>query len=246
MKPHLLLLPGLLCDQASWGLVPPALAAVAHCQVVDYGAADSLAAMAEGVLRAAPARFSMAGHSMGGRVAMEILRLAPQQVEKIALLDTGHLARPAGAAGEAEAAKRHELLALARSQGMRAMGAQWAAGMVRPQALSDSVLMDRILAMIERKTPDIFAAQIKALLARPDASAVLVALKQPLHLICGRQDSFSPVSQHEAMATLVPHARLSVIEDCGHMSAMEQPQAMVQLLTEWLLHSPFGAETTAA
>lgn len=246
MKPSLLLLPGLLCDQASWGLVPPALAAVAHCEVADYGAADSLAAMAQGVLRSAPPRFSVAGHSMGGRVAMEIMRLAPQRVEKIALLDTGHLRRSAGDAGEAEAAKRHELLALARNQGMRAMGAQWAAGMVRPQALGDAVLMDGILAMIERKTPDIFSAQIKALLNRPDASAVLSALRQPLLLICGRQDSFSPVSQHEAMAALVPHATLRVIEDCGHMSAMEQPHAMVTLLTEWLLHASSGAETSAA
>lgn len=241
MKPHLLLLSGLLCDQDSWGLVPSALAPVAHCHVPDYGLADSITAMAQGVLQDAPERFSMAGHSMGGRVAMEIVRLAPQRVEKVALLDTGHLPRPPGAAGEAEAAKRHELLAMARSQGMRAMGAQWAAGMVEPRRLDDVALMQSILAMVERKTPDIFAAQIKALLNRPDATAVLSSLQQPLLLVCGRQDSFSPVSQHETMASLAPDSRLSVIEHCGHMSAMEQPHAMVQLLTEWLQHASSGA-----
>jgi pimeloyl-ACP methyl ester carboxylesterase len=240
MKPHLLLLPGLLCDPASWGSVPAALAAVAHCHVADYGAADSITAMAQGVLRDAPEHFSMAGHSMGGRVALEIVRLAPHRVDTIALLDTGHLPRPIGPAGEVEAAKRHELLALARSQGMRTMGAQWAAGMVAPNRLQDVALMDSILAMIERKTPDIFAAQIKALLDRPDASAVLSSLQQPLWLICGRQDSFSPVSQHEAMAQLALHARLCVLEDCGHMSAMEQPEAMVQVLRDWLVSTPVG------
>ena len=235
MKPHLLLLPGLLCDQASWGSVPTELADIAQIQVADYGMADSLTAMAQGVLQNAPERFSMAGHSMGGRVAFEILRLAPQRVEKVAILDSGHLPRPSGEAGQAESAKRHALLALARSQGMRAMAAAWSASMVEQSRLQDTDLMESIWQMVERKNPDIFAAQINALLNRPDASAQLRSLTHPLLLICGRHDTHSPVSQHEAMQALAPASALSVIEECGHMAQMEAPQAMVALLRQCLL-----------
>ncbi len=235
MKPHLLLLPGLLCDHASWGAVPTALADCAQIQVADYGLADSLTRMAEGVLRNAPERFSMAGHSMGGRVAFEILRLAPQRVDKVAILDSGHLPLAAGEAGEAEISKRMDLLALSRNQGMRAMAAVWSANMVEPSRLQDQVLMESILQMVERKNPEIFAAQLNALIHRPDASAQLQALTHPLLLICGRHDLHAPVSQHEAMQLLAPASSLSVIEDCGHMAQMEAPQAMVDLLRQFFL-----------
>ncbi|MES2536657.1 MAG: alpha/beta hydrolase [Pseudomonadota bacterium] len=234
MKPHLILLPGLLCDEAVWSPLLSELDAVAQCQIPGYGSADTITAMAEVVLRNAPERFALAGHSMGGRVAMEIMRLAPQRVERLALMDTGFEARRPGADGEAEAAKRHALLAIARSDGMRAMGTQWAGGMVHPERLGDAVLMEDILAMIDRKTPDIFAAQIRALLARPDATPVLSSLTLPTLLMCGRQDSWSPPAQHEAMLRLAPAARLVIIEDSGHMSTMERPGAVAATMLEWL------------
>jgi uncharacterized protein (TIGR02246 family) len=88
--------------------------------------------------------------------------------------------------------------------------------------------------MIERKTPDIFAAQIRALLARPDAGAQLLAIDCPTLVLCGRQDSWSPLSQHLQMAAIIRGARLRIIEDCGHMSTMEQPEAVTTALAEWL------------
>jgi pimeloyl-ACP methyl ester carboxylesterase len=240
MKPHLILLPGLLCDEAVWAPLLKDLNSVTQSHIPDYGSADSLTAMAEGVLRNAPERFSVAGHSMGGRVAMEIMRLAPQRVERLALMDTGFEARRPGADGEAEAAKRHALLDIARSEGMRAMGERWASGMVHPERLQDAALMGDILDMIERKSPDIFAAQIRALLARPDATPVLTSLAtrdtlaQPVLLMCGRQDSWSPPAQHEAMLRLAPQADLVIIEDSGHMSTMERPAAVAQTMLAWL------------
>lgn len=228
-----MLLPGLLCDEAVWQEQMTDLRD-RDCRVVDYGVADTIGAMAEIVLQQAPERFALAGHSMGGRVALEVYRRAPQRVSRIALLDTGYEARPQGAAGEPERQKRLALLEQARSEGMRAMGTTWARGMVDPNRLGDRELMESILAMIARKTPELFHAQIRALLDRPDATPVLKALHCPTLLLVGRQDSWSPLERHEAMAELVPGSVLRVIEDAGHMSTMEQPRAVSVALREWL------------
>ena len=228
------LLPGLLCDQAVWEPQMAALSDRYECVVADYGAADSLAAMAQAALAAAPPRFSLAGHSMGGRVALEVMRTAPQRVAAIALLDTGYQARTAGEAGEAEARARYRLLDIAFAEGMRAMGRQWVQGMVHFERLQDRALMEPILAMIERKTPGIFAAQIRALLDRPSAEEVLRAIRCPTLILCGRQDGWSPLRRHEEMAGMVAGAHLAVIEESGHMVTLEQPRAVTAALEGWL------------
>lgn len=231
----LVLLPGLMCDAAVWAPLYPHLLTGIQPWVADYGAARSLEAMALAVLAQAPAeRFALAGHSMGGRVAFEVLRMAPQRVSHLALLDTGHLPRAAGEAGAQEAAKRHALLEVARSQGVRAMAQVWVQGMVHPQRLQDAELIESIVAMFARKSADVFAAQIEALLERPDASGVLRSLALPTLLQCGAQDSWSPPEQHAAMQTLAPQAVLDVIEDAGHMAPMERPQAVAASLSRWL------------
>lgn len=230
----LVLIPGLLCDEFVWSGQRPALSAHARVWVADHGSLDSLTEMALAVLRDAPAeQFALAGHSMGGRVALEVLRLAPHRVQRLALLDTGWLPRSAGAPGEQERASRLALLDNARRLGMRTMGRQWARGMVHPAVL-DTPVFAAIIDMIERKTPDVFAAQIQALLARPDASAQLLAIDCPTLVLCGRQDSWSPLSQHLQMAAIIRGARLRIIEDSGHMSTLEQPQAVTAALVEWL------------
>lgn len=232
--PTLVLIPGLLCDEFVWSAQREALSAHAQVWIADHGSLDSLTDMAEAVLRDAPAeRFALAGHSMGGRVALEVLRLAPHRIERLALLDTGWLPRAPGAVGEKERASRLALLENASQSGMQAMGRQWARGMVRPEAI-DMPVFAAIVEMIERKTPEVFAAQIRALLGRPDASAQLLAIDCPTLLLCGRQDSWSPLSQHLQMAAIIRGARLRIIEDAGHMSTLEQPEAVTAALVEWL------------
>ncbi|MEI6302816.1 MAG: alpha/beta hydrolase [Betaproteobacteria bacterium] len=234
----LLLLPGLLCDATVWTPVLSNPAAtlddIADCRILDYGEADSIDAMARGVLRQAPVKFALAGHSMGGRVALEVMRLAPARVTRLALLDTGYQARPDGAPGERERSERMALLALARKEGMRAMGSRWAQGMVQMERLADTALMNAILDMIERKSADTFAAQINALLHRPDATALLPQINCPTLILCGREDSWSPLARHQQMAALLPRATLEVIADCGHMSTMERPQTVAQAMRNWL------------
>lgn len=230
----LLLVPGLMCDAAVWKPLLPALSSAQECHVVDHGSADSLAQMAHQLLETAPARFALAGHSMGARVALEVLRQAPERVSRVALLDTGYLARSAGAAGEEETRKRMALLEVARQQGVRAMALQWVRGMVHPQRLNDPVLLESIVTMFERKNADIFERQLRALLRRPDASDVLRSICVPALVMCGRQDSWAPVAQHEAMHRLIPRAVLAVAEDAGHMAPMERPEAVADVLLRWL------------
>lgn len=233
-RPTVLLLPGLLCDEACWAGPRDALAAHARCVVPAYGLADSIETMARGVLEdVAAQRFALAGHSMGARVALEIMRLAPQRVERLALFDTGLDPIAPGADGARERAQREALLALARAKGMGAMGRQWAPAMVLP-AHREAPVLAQILAMIERRTPEVFAAQIRALLGRPDARAVFTAIRCPTLIGCGRQDAWSPLARHEQMHRLLPGSRLVVIEDSGHMSPMEQPAAVGRALLEWL------------
>jgi len=243
VKEALVLLPGLLCDDAVWSAQVSGLAHYADSVVVDYGLRNSLPDMARHVLNSAPfASFSLAGHSMGGRVALEVVRLAPQRVQRLALLDTGFEPLPANEAGEQETAKRYALLKQAKQAGMREMAKVWATGMVHTDHLH-TPLFDSILDMVARRSFEQFEAQIAALLARPDAEPVLRRMACPTWLICGRQDAWSPFTRHEIMFDMLPshldqHGqqlnRLLAIEHCGHMSTMEQAEEITNLLATWL------------
>jgi pimeloyl-ACP methyl ester carboxylesterase len=240
----LLLLPGLMCDHSFWQPLiesPAAQSAGLACQVVDYGDADSLPAMAQRALDVAPPRFALAGHSMGGRVALEVVRLAPARVQQLIVMDTGYLPLAVGEAGERERAGRMALLELARTQGVHVMCAEWVQGMVHPQRVSDSSLMAAIAQMFARKSADRFALQQHALLTRPDPVPVLAslaALGLPTLFLCGRQDAWSTPAQHEAMQHIAGGtSRLCVVENAGHMVLMERPAETVQALLQFLAAS---------
>ena len=230
----LLLVPGLMCDHTVWDPLLPLLTALHPCQVVDHGEAGSLSQMASQLLRDAPPQFCLAGHSMGARVGLEVFRLAPERVSGLALLDTGYLPLPTGLTGEEEVSKRMNLLQMAQSQGVRVMAQNWVQGMVHPDRLRDDALIEAILQMFEGKSADIFAKQLQALIHRPDGSDVLSRIAVPTLIGCGRQDAWSPPSQHEAMHQLAPHAKLDIYENAGHMAPMEQPKAVADSLLCWL------------
>lgn len=183
---------------------PAPLSALGECLIPDYGLLDSIEAMARQALALAPSGPLYAvGHSMGGRVALEIARLAPEHAAALVLMDTGTepLSPDAALAGQ-ERAKRLALLDIARGQGMRAMGAQWARGMVHPERL-DTPLFAQILDMIERKTPEIFGAQINALLNRPDAGRLRGA-EMPHAAGVRARRRLGPLSRHEQMQAALP------------------------------------------
>lgn len=247
----LILLPGLMCDRAVWTETMAALPGGNPIDVSAYGDLDTLGLMAARALDQAPPRFAAAGHSMGGRVALEMFRRAPERVAGIALLDTNYRPRPVGEAGAREEYERMELFALARRAGTRVMGEAWVKGMVHASRLADAGLIGAILDMFGRKTADTFAAQIRALLARPDAAALLRAIRCPALVLCGREDSWAPLARHEEMAAMIPGSRLAVVDRCGHMSPMERPEAVASALGEWLHrvdtreHSSSGAPAAA-
>ncbi len=226
----LFLLSGLLCDESVWDDARAELGGVADMRPLGFADHDSIPAMARKVLTEAPeGRFAVAGHSMGGRVALEILAQAPERVEAVALLNTGvHGRRP----GEAE--KRQELVDLAFAEGMAAVAARWLPPMLAPGRAGDRALMDRLTAMVCRQTPDSFAGQIRALLDCPEAEAGLSRITCPTLLLSGRQDGWSPLSQHEEMAARIPDNRLVAVEESGHMSIVEQPAAVAAALQRWL------------
>jgi len=233
MEP-LVLLPGLLCDEAVWQGQIDALRDVAECVSMDWGCLDSIVAMAELVLRLAPERFALAGHSMGGRIAFQVVRLAPQRVARLALFNTGADAKPPGAAGEEEERKRRALLQIARERGMRAMALEWLPGMMKPGRMADAALVESIVSMIARKTPEIYEAQMLALLGRPDARPVLPEIGCPTLLLTGREDGWSPAARHQEMAATIPKGRVVIVPDSGHMAPMEQPAAVAAAMREWL------------
>jgi pimeloyl-ACP methyl ester carboxylesterase len=235
-KQALLLVPGLMCNEVVWNPLMQGLSATHDCTVIDHGRADSLSVMAKNILRQAPERFAIAGHSMGGRVALEVYRQEPERVTKIALMNTGYLPRAQGDAGAKELKTRYDLLNLAMEQGVEAMAKKWVQGMVAPDRLQDLPFIQSITDMFKQKSVEIFKHQIAALLNRPDASPVLKTIGVPALVLCSEFDSWSPVSQHQEMAALMPSPPMwSEIRGAGHMCTMEDPAPVLKALSEWLL-----------
>jgi pimeloyl-ACP methyl ester carboxylesterase len=173
------LLPGLVCDATVWTHFSAALDGRAATTIPGYESLDSLGAMAERVLRDAPPRFALAGHSMGGRVALEVLRRAPERVAAIALLDTGVLPLATGEHGQREAAGRHELLQIARDHGMAAMATRWVQVVGRDSAVALISGRRHVCAQLGGN----IRGQIRALLA-PDANELLPEFAVGL-VLCG-------------------------------------------------------------
>lgn len=223
----LLLLPGLICDARIFAAQLRAFPEA--CGFPGYGAADSLADMAQRVLAEAPARFALLGHSMGARVALEIMRVAPERVTRLALVSTGvHLPR------EGEAAKRYALRDLGRSDGMGALVDAWLPPMFAPAHEQDTALLAPLRQMCIDVGLASFEAQIAALLRRPEVESLLPAIRCPTLIAVGREDRWSPPEQHAHIAALVPHARLVEIEGAGHMLPVEAPDALNAEITSWL------------
>ena len=226
----LLLLPGLLCDAWVWAPQVEGLRDTCDVRAIpDFYDYDSIQSMARAVLDTAPPRFHVCGHSMGGRAAMEIYRLAPERVQSLILLDTG-----SDAAQPDEREKRGALVELARSEGVAAMAARWLPPMVHPSRHADKALMDALTAMICRATPDAFAREQHALLTRPDAGPLLAKIKCPALVGCGAEDAWSPLSRHEEIAAAIPGARLVSIPGSGHMVSVEAPDALNAVLRDWM------------
>ena len=230
MKQTLLLLSGLLCDESFWTDIPQRLSAAAQVSVVSFRGFSSLPAMAQHVLDIAPDRFALAGHSMGGRVALEVMRAQAERVTGLALLNTGvHGVR------DGEPQSRGHLLRVAYERGMSALAAEWLPPMLGGDAARAAQIMPPMTAMIQRWSADAYAGQVSAMLHRPEAISVLRSISVPTLLLSGSDDSWSPVSQQQSIRRRIPHATLFEVHGADHMAPVERPDSVAIALREWLL-----------
>ena len=225
----LLLLPGLLCDAGLWAPQAEALADVAEVQVADLTQDDRVEAMAARVLAQAPARFALAGLSMGGYVAFEILRQAPERVSRLALLDT----TAAPDSPERALQRRRSLAILSRGRFL-GVTQQLLPTLVHPRHVLGPV-GEAVQAMARRVGPEAYRRQQTAILHRPDSRPLLPTLTPPTLVLGGADDALTPPAVVQALAAAIPRAQLHTLPDCGHLPTLEQPEATSALMRHWLL-----------
>lgn len=225
----LVLLPGMMCDHRLFGPQISALSAGREIIVGDIGGHDSMTALAARVLSSAPERFALAGLSMGGIVAMEAIRQAPDRIDRLALLDTN----PRAELPEVRARRSPQIEAVRAGRLREVMRDE-----MKPNYLADgprkSVVLTLCMEMALALGPKVFARQSIALRDRPDQEDTLRAVRVPTLVLCGSQDMLCPVERHERMHALVPGSHLSVIEGAGHMPTLEKPDETTAALSRWL------------
>jgi len=225
----LILLPGLLCDEALWAHQTDSLADITDITVADMTRDDTIEAMAGRVLADAPEIFALAGLSMGGYVAQEIMRQAPERVERLALLDTS-----ANADTPDRKTQRKGFIAQLGLGGFQGVTGKLLPFLIHEDRLGDEDLVAVIRASAQNVGPEAFVRQQHAIMARPDVRKSLKKIACPTLVLCGRQDALTPLSGHEEMAAAIPNARLVVIENCGHLAPLERPDAVNAAMHAWL------------
>ncbi len=228
-KIPLVLLPGLLCDALLWRHQSDNLTDIATPSVADLTEADSVGGLARAVLTAAPPRFALAGLSMGGYVAFEIMRIAADRVMKLALIDTA--ARPDTAE---QSARRRGLIQLSEMGDFKGVTPRLLPLLVHPDRVADPRIAVPVQEMAMRIGQAAFARQQTAIMNRPDSRPDLPKIACPTLVLCGRQDALTPPPLAEEMAAAIPGARLTIIENSGHLSPLEQPEAVTRAMRDWL------------
>ncbi len=228
-KQDLVMIPGLLCSDDLFRDQVRGLSDVANIRIGRVLKAAGLEAMAQAILRAAPPRFALAGLSLGGYVAFEILRQAPERVSRLALLNANARADRAE-----QIAFRRMLIGLANTMGPRNVQAAALPMLVHKARLGERDLVDRVLNMADAVGRAAFVRQQEAIIARPDNRAFLAEIKLPTVVVVGDQDALTPVKVANELHDAIAGSKLEVIAQCGHLSTMERPAAVNAILRAWL------------
>lgn len=229
MNEPLVLLPGMMCDGRLFGPQIRHFGRARAIQIAPISNHDRIEDIAVEVLACAPRRFALVGLSMGGIVAMEIMRQAPERISRLALMDTN------------AASETSKIAANREPQIARVM-----AGLL-PEVMRDEMkpnylapgprraeVLDLVLEMAMEMGEGVFVRQSRALQRRPDQQKTLGRISVPTLILCGEQDSLCPISRHETMAELIPGAKLVVVPDAGHLPTLEQPRAVIDAMEAWL------------
>lgn len=225
----LVLIPGMMCDARLFGPQVDAFSMDYDLIFASITEEASVTKLAERVLSQAPARFAVAGLSMGGIVAMEMLRIAPQRIERIALMDTNPMAETE----QVKAGRIPQMMAVREGRLASVMQDEMKPKYLAPGPGRKDVL-DICMKMALDIGPHAFLRQSRALMDRPDQTETLRGSTIPSLILCGRYDKLCPITRHEYMASLMPHADFEVIEDAGHLPTLENPDATNQALARWL------------
>ncbi len=225
----LVLLPGLLCDVELWRHQVEYLKDQCDIQVADLTKDSTMTAMAERVLGESPETFALAGLSMGGYVAQEIMRLAPDRVERLALVDTN-----ARADTDEQRKTRGELIKLAEIGKFKGVTPRLLPNLIHPSRMADPAVAGVVMAMAERIGQEAFGRQQRAIMDRKDGRGDLEAIRVPTLILAGRQDILCPPKVQQEMAERLPNGRLILVEDCGHLVSLERPEATTAVFRYWL------------
>lgn len=226
----IVLVPGLNCSARVFGDVLPALWRHGPVAVANHLRGDSLAAIAAHILAAAPARFALVGFSLGGYLAFELRRQAPERIARLALVDTS--ARPDA---PAQTTARREQVALTRAGRFSEVVDAFIPLQFHPSRVDDPRLRSIYRAMAEEDCgPEAFLRHVEAIMRRPDSRPDLAAIDCPTLVLVGADDRITPPEHAEEMARGIRRARLVVVPECAHMSLLDRPAPVAQALGDWL------------
>ena len=228
-KQALVLLPGQLCDAALWQAQTAGLIDIAEMTVADLTLDDTIGAMAERILAAAPPRFAVGAVSLGGYVAFELYRRAPDRITHLALMNSS-----ARSDTEAQTERRGQVVRAAGMGAFKGVTPRLLPAILHPDHVSDPHMAETVLAMAERVGKVAFERQAAAIIDRPDSRPLLPYISCPTLVVGGMADKMTPPALQEEIAADIPHARLELLEICGHLAPLEQPEAVNRLLRELL------------
>jgi pimeloyl-ACP methyl ester carboxylesterase len=225
----ILLVPGLVCSPRYFAPVVPSLWRFGPVTVANHIRDDNMGAIARRILAEAPPRFALAGHSMGGYIAFEIMRQAPSRVAKLALLNT-----QARADTPEATTRRRSMVDRVRSGQYRAVLDELFAGFVHPSRREDAALRQLCYDMGEDVGTENFERQLAAIIGRVDSRPSLAWIRCPTLVMSSDTDNIIPNALSKEMADGIHGAKLVIVGNCGHLPTVEQPEATAAALTEWL------------
>lgn len=226
---NIVCLSGLLCDSALWQFQQVEFADRANFYFPDLTGSDDIVELTQQVIEGLPEKFTLMALSMGGYVALEIMRQIPDRVEKLILIDTS-----AREDTPEQKRRRRGLISLAKMGKFKGVTPRLLPLLIHPSRLEEFELPQTIMDMAERVGREGFLNQQSAILSRPDSRETLPAIKCPTLVVCGREDAISPIENHKEMAEGVQDGRLEIVDECGHLAPLERPDQVNILLEEFL------------